>query len=59
MYCVADAPVMIAKLKFFGIYLSIYGTNTCVPRIFAKQPAITAAQPARLKDGFALPRQMI
>jgi hypothetical protein len=59
MYCVAGAPFIIAKVKIFGIYLSIYGANTCLPRIFAKQPAIKAPQPTRLKDGFALPQQMI
>jgi hypothetical protein len=59
MYCPAGSPFIITKIKIFSIQLSIYGANTCLPRIIAKQPAIKAAQPTRLKDGFALPPQMI
>jgi hypothetical protein len=59
MYCAARSPFIITKMKILDTYLSIYGTNTCLPRMFAKQPAIKAAPPTRLKDGFALPTQMI
>jgi hypothetical protein len=46
-------------MKVGEIYSSISVANTRRPRIFAKQPAIKAAPPTRLKDGFVLPRQMI